>query len=449
MEVKITTLDAFGRGITRVNNKICFVDRALPTEVCDIKIVKENKKYSEAEVINMLEESKYRIMPLCPYYEKCGGCHIMHYDRQSELIYKEEKVSDLINKIGKLNNIRIKDIAYGNEFFYRNKLTLHVDNNKIGLYQEKSHDIIEIDECLITNKTINEIVSKLKEYLKKNKNDLEEIIIRITSLNETMLVLKGDIDTNNFIKEFSNITSIYLNDNLIHGNKYILETINDLSFEIYPKSFFQVNYEMMKYMYNKVIEFKKENKDLNVLDLYCGTGTIGMLISKYCKSVIGVEVNSEAITSANRCKDKNGINNISFYLGKVEDKIDMFSNIDSIVVDPPRSGLDKHTISTILKLNPKSIIYISCDPATLARDLNLLKDNNIHLLSVQMPKIYSLAQYQISIHPQLHCLYYLFCPCQKKYCPLHIQYMQSNRSVCSTLIFHFYGDILHNPKFLY
>jgi len=128
-------------------------------------------------------------------------------------------------------------------------------------------------------------------------------------------------------------------------------------------------------MYNKVIDFYKEHKNLKVLDLYCGTGTIGMLISKYCKSVIGVEVNKEAINSANRCKDKNSIKNIEFYQGKVEDKIDMFSDIDSIVVDPPRAGLDKHSIEIILKLNPESIIYISCDPATLARDLNLLKDN--------------------------------------------------------------------------
>ena len=189
-----------------------------------------------------------------------------------------------------------------------------------------------------------------------------------------MLVLKGKVDESKFIKAFSDITSIYLNDKLILGKEYILEKINDLSFYIYPNSFFQVNYEMMKYMYNKVIDYYKDNKNLNVLDLYCGTGTIGMLIAKYCNSVVGVEVNSDAINSANMCKEINNISNINFYLGKVEDNIDKFSNIDSIVVDPPRSGLDKHTISTIIKLSPKSIIYISCDPATLARDLCILKE---------------------------------------------------------------------------
>ncbi len=372
-KVKITDLDNFGRGITRVNDKICFVDKALPMEICEIEIINEKKNYIEATA-NILEESKYRILPICPYYQKCGGCHLMHYDRQSELIYKEEKVYNLIKKIGKLDNVRIKDIAYNNELFYRNKLTLHINKNKIGLYEEKTHNIISINECLITKKEINDIYLKLKEYLKNNKSDLEEVIIRNTTLNETMLSLKGKIDKDSFLKSFSDVTSIYLNNKLISGKEYIEEKINDLVFEIYPTSFFQVNYDMMKVMYNKVIDYYKEHKDLKVLDLYCGTGTIGMLISKYCMSVIGVEVNKEAINSANRCKDKNNIKNIEFYLGKVEDKIDMFSDVDSIVVDPPRAGLDKHSIETILKINPTSIIYISCDPATLARDLCVLKD---------------------------------------------------------------------------
>ena len=373
---KITELDNFGRGITKVNDKICFVDKALPTEVCEIEITNEKKNYLEAKA-NIIEESKYRILPICPYYKKCGGCHLMHYDRQSELIYKEEKVYNLMKKIGKIDNVRIKDIAYGNELFYRNKLTLHVKNNKIGLYQEKTHDINEIDECLITNQDINDIYLRIKEYLVNNKSNLEEVVIRNTTLNETMISLKGTINIENFKSNFSDITSIYLNGKLISGKEYIEEKINDLVFEIYPTSFFQVNYEMMKYMYNKVIDYYKDHKDLKVLDLYCGTGTIGMLISKYCNNVVGVEVNKEAINSANKCKEKNNIKNISFYLGKVEDKIDMFSDIDSIVVDPPRSGLDKHSIETILKLNPESIIYISCDPATLARDLNILNNNYI------------------------------------------------------------------------
>lgn len=373
-KVKITDLDSFARGITRVNDKICFVSKALPLETCEINITNEKKNYIEAEAINILEESKYRIMPLCPYYESCGGCHIMHYDRQSELIFKEEKVNELIHKFSKLDNVRIKDIISGQDYFYRNKLTLHGNNNNIGLYQEKTNKLIRVEECLLCNKKINEIVDRLNKYFNSSNDKVEEVVIRVTSLNETMLVIKGSI--NEKIKEtFSDINSIYINDKLVQGKESITEVINDLFFEIYPNSFFQVNYDMMKVMYNKVIDYYKEHKDLNVLDLYCGTGTIGMLISKYCNSVVGVEISSDAITSANRCMKRNNIANIKFQLGKVEDKIDMFKDIDSIVVDPPRAGLDKHTIDTILKLNPSSIIYISCDPATLARDLGILKEN--------------------------------------------------------------------------
>ena len=373
MKVKITELDAFGRGIAKINDKVCFVSHALPLETCEIKITNEKKNYIEAESTKILEESKYRIMPLCPYYDSCGGCHIMHYDRQSELIYKEEKVNDLIHKFSKLDSVRIKDIIGGQDYFYRNKLTLHGEKNKIGLYQEKTNKLISVKECLLCNKKINEIVDRLNSYFEKTNDNIEEVIIRITSLNEIMLVVKGKIDLK--IKEsFYDINSIYINNKLVLGKESITEVINDLYFEVYPNSFFQVNYEMMKIMYNKVIDYYKEHKNLNVLDLYCGTGTIGMLISKHCKNVIGVEVNNDAIISANKCKDKNNISNIQFHLGKVEDKIDMFDSIDSIVVDPPRAGIDKHTIETILKLNPESLIYISCDPATLARDLFTLKE---------------------------------------------------------------------------
>ena len=374
-KVHIEKLDDFAKGVTRIDNKICFVDKALPLEDCEIEIVEDKKNYSLGIVKNIIKESNYRIMPLCPYYDICGGCHLLHYDRQSELIYKEEKVLDLLNKFAKIEKINLKDIKYGNEYYYRNKITLHGDKNKIGLYQEKTNKLIEIDECLICSKKINEVIEKLNKFLANTSCDIKKIIIRSTSLNQSMLIIDGDISSDSLKEEFSEINSIYVNKKLIFGKEYIEEKINDLTFLIYPDSFFQVNYEMMKFMYNKVIDFYKENPNLNVLDLYCGTGTMSMLISKYCNSVVGIEINEDAIKGANECKKINKIENINFYLGKVEDKIDDFKDIGSIIVDPPRSGLDKHTINSIININPKSIIYISCDPATLARDLNILKEN--------------------------------------------------------------------------
>ncbi len=374
MKVTIDRFDSYGRGITKVNEKICFVENALPKEECEIKILDEKKNYIEAESTNIINESNYRILPICPYYNICGGCHLMHLDRKSELLFKEEKVSDLLNKFSDIK-MDVNDILYNNEYFYRNKLTLHVKNNKVGLYKKNSNDLIEIDECIICEQKINDLIPKIKEYLNNNKSSLEEIVIKKSSLDETMIIFKGKTDINSLKETFKDINSVYLNDKLILGKEYITEKINDLEFYIRPLSFFQVNYEMMKTMYNKVIDYYKVNESSNVLDLYCGTGTIGMLISKYVNKVTGIEVNSDAVTSAKECAKKNNISNIDFILGKVEDNIDTFKDIDSIVVDPPRSGLDKHTIDSIIKINPNSIIYISCDPATLARDLKILKDN--------------------------------------------------------------------------
>ena len=374
MKVTIDRFDSYGRGITKVNEKICFVENALPHEECEIKILDEKKNYIEAESTNVIKESDYRILPICPYYNICGGCHLLHLDRKSELVFKEEKVSDLINKFSDIK-MDVNDILYNNEYYYRNKLTLHVKENKVGLYKKNSNDLIEIDDCLICDHKINELIPKIKEYLNNNKSDLEEIVIKKSSLDEIMIIFKGKTDINSLKEYFKDIHSVYLNDKLILGKEYITERINDLEFYIRPDSFFQVNYEMMKTMYNKVIEYYQKNNNSNVLDLYCGTGTIGMLISKYVNKVTGVEVNSDSITSAKECAKKNNITNIDFILGKVEDNIDKFNDIDSIVVDPPRSGLDKHTIDSIININPNSIIYISCDPATLARDLKILKDN--------------------------------------------------------------------------
>ena len=359
MEVKVLKQDHFGRGIASINNKLCFIDKALPNEICDIDIVLEKKNYLEGKINKIIVESNDRVKPICPYYDICGGCNLLHQSYDKQLEFKKDKVKDILNRFAGID-INIEKINYSNNLNYRNKIVLH----NLGLYENKSNIKVDIEECLLVDKRINEIIKRLKKY------DIEEVTIKTSSLNETMLIVSNDIN----IDEFKDINSIYIKDKLVYGTNYIKEKINDLVFYIYKDSFFQVNYNVMNLLYNKIINYYKENTSLNVCDLYCGTGTIGMLISKYCKSVIGIEINKDAVDSANTCKDINNISNIEFYLGKVEDKIDLIKNVDSVVVDPPRSGLDSYTISTLLKLNPKSIIYVSCDPVTLARDLKILKD---------------------------------------------------------------------------
>ena len=383
MEVKIEKQDHFGRGIAFIDKKICFIKDTLPGEIVDIEIVKNKKNFLEGKVNKIIVESKNRIKPICPYFGVCGGCDLMHQEYNEQLEFKKNKVKELLKRFSNIDVDNIK-INHSNNLNYRNKIVLH----DLGLYKEKSNDVVSIDKCYLVNDKINDIINRLKEY------KINEATIKVSSLGKVMLIVDGNID----IDKFKDIDSLYINDKLVLGKNYIEEVINDLTFYIYKDSFFQVNYNVMNMLYNKIVDYYKENSNLKVLDLYCGTGTIGMLISKYCKSVVGIEVNSDAIISAKLCKEINNISNIEFYLGKVEDTIDMIKDIDSVVVDPPRAGLDNHTIDTILKLNPKSIIYVSCDPTTLARDLNILKDNysisNIELFDM-FPNTYHVESFVV------------------------------------------------------
>lgn len=383
MEVKIEKQDHFGRGIAFIDKKICFIKDTLPSEIVDIEIVKNKKNFLEGKVNKIIVESSDRVKPICPYFGVCGGCDLMHQEYNKQLEFKKNKVKELLKRF---SNIDINDIKinHSNNLNYRNKIVLH----DLGLYKEKSNDVVNIDKCYLVNDKINDIIKRLKNY------KINEATIKVSSLGKVMLIVDESID----IDKFKDIDSLYVNDKLVLGNNYIEETINGLTFYIYKDSFFQVNYNVMNMLYQRIVDYYKENSNLNVLDLYCGTGTIGMLISKYCKSVVGIEVNSDAIISAKLCKKINNISNIEFYLGKVEDTIDMIKDIDSIVVDPPRAGLDNHTIDTILKLNPKSIIYVSCDPTTLARDLNILKDkysiSNIELFDM-FPNTYHVESFVV------------------------------------------------------
>ncbi len=370
-EVTIDKQDHFGKGITKIDNCLVFVDKVLPTEKVKIEITRKKKNFAEAKVKELINSSKNRVKADCPYYNFCGGCQIMHQDYESQLLFKKHKVQELFLKFAKIEDIKINSIFSGNVFNYRNKVVFHGSGNKLGFYQEKSNKLVRIDECLLADDRINELYKKLKMYLINSSDVISKVMIRKTEFGESMLVIDGKVNKKRFLDYFKedNIDSIYLNSKLILGNEYITENVFGKSFRLLPQAFFQVNYQMMEKLYKKVIDFYKRNNYENILDLYCGTGTIGILLSSYVKRVIGVEVIEDAVISANMNKDINDISNIEFILGKVEDRIEEFKNIDSVVIDPPRSGLDKITIKTLLNLMPKSIVYISCDPVTLARDL--------------------------------------------------------------------------------
>ncbi len=375
MRTRIVDLDYQGRGIARIDNVVTFISGALVDELVEFEIVKKSKSFNEGRINLIIEENKNRVIPKCPYYGKCGGCDLMHMNYESQLKFKEKRVKDTIYKFTKLD-VLIKPIIKSNEIYnYRNKITFHVSNNKIGYYEKNSNDFIPINNCLLCDNEINALISKIETI---NLTNVSKVIIRISKYNkEKMIILETTKDID--VSSLSDDCIVYLNINNKYicksNNKKIIEKMGDLKFNISPSAFFQVNtFEAIK-LYDKVKEYAALKGKEKVLDLYCGTGTIGLYLAEQAEKVYGIEINEEAIKDANENKKLNNIKNAEFYslnanqfLNKIKEKIDV------LILDPPRSGLDKKTIDSILKLNPQKIIYVSCDVATLARDLDILKE---------------------------------------------------------------------------
>lgn len=372
-KLNITSLDHNGRGIGKINNKIIFVENALPNEIITYKIDKDKKRYFEGSVVDIIKKSNERINVKCPYYDYCGGCNLMHISYYNQLKYKEEKINNIINKYLD-NNIKINEIVSSDLCFnYRNKVTFQI-KEKVGFYNNKSNEIVYIDNCLLANEKINNLIP----YLNKLKlNNIKNIICR-TNNTDIMIVINANskIDENLVIKTLKNLcTSIIINykNNFkcIYGNNYIINSIGNLKYYVTNDGFFQINDNVTYKMYSKIKEYCNLNGNEKILDLYCGSGTIGLFLSNRCKQVLGIEINKSSIICANKNKALNNINNCEFICSDTNN-IKLNDKFDIIVVDPPRSGLSKKTINDIINLKPKKIIYISCDPMTLTRDLKIL-----------------------------------------------------------------------------
>lgn len=368
---KIEKLDHKGRGICFVDNKITFIENALPNEIVDIKLLSEKKKFNEGKAKSIITKSDNRVEPICPYYEHCGGCNIMHLNYEHQLLYKLEKVKEILKRYGNID-FDIKNIIGSDNLYYRNKVTFQV-KEKIGFYQDNTYDLICIDKCYIADSKINKVLDVLKNLDLKG---IYQIVIRTSKfLNQTMVTFKTNSDLN-FDVNVLDVDSVVMYQNNIYkilkGRDYILEKLNDLTFMISPDSFFQVNSSGALNLYNKVLEFASLDKNDCVLDLFCGTGTIGLYLSRMCKSVVGIEINKYAVEDAKKNAKLNNINNIEFICDDAKNV--KIKGLDVVVVDPPRSGLDKMTIDYLKDLECKKIVYVSCDPMTLARDLKLLED---------------------------------------------------------------------------
>ena len=368
MQVHIDRMDHFGNGIGNINGKIIFVKGALTGETVDVTITKDKKSFMEGTINTIIYKSSKRVEPFCKYFGVCGGCSLCHLNYENTLEYKKERVKNILSKYD-IPNINV--IRNENDLYYRNKIELKIVDGKLGFYEKKTHNLIEIKECKVTKKSIN----KSFEFVKNMKLENANVTIRANYNDEVLIIIDSKEKPVILNPEDYKIVGIVLNDKCIYGQDNFMDKINNLFFTVSYNSFFQVNMFNTLNLYNEVKRMTYNKKYGNILDLYCGTGTIGIFLSQIATSVVGIEVVEDAAIAAKSNADINNVENIKFICGRVEDYIDRFNNIDLIIVDPPRSGLDKKTIDNVKRINSKEIIYVSCDPMTLVRDLKELEED--------------------------------------------------------------------------
>lgn len=422
IEISIEKIVFGGEGLGYYNGIPIFVPMSVPGDVLSAKIISVKKTYARALIEKILISSKDRVANNKISFEDFFGCDFAMLNYDAQLKYKIEMVNEVMQKIGGISSLKTEIIGAENIFNYRNKIIepFAFKNNKIisGFYSRKSHDIFEVEENILNSKLGNFIIKKLKEILNSKKVSvydentgkglIRNIMIRTNSLNEAMVVLiinskKVSSKISEILKklkeEIKEIKSVYVslnskktnvligNENiLICGEKNIKENIFGINFNISPDSFFQINLEQTKKLYNLALSYFDNIKNKNIIDCYSGTGTIAMLVAKYAKKVHAIEVVKSAVSDAKKTADENNIENINFINGKVEDKIlELVKNekIDAVIFDPPRKGLEKNIIEIIDKANIKEIVYISCNPSTLARDIKLFLEKGYILEKIK------------------------------------------------------------------
>ena len=416
-----------GEGIAKIEGYPIFIEGAILGEKVKVLIVKVKKNYAYGKLIEVIEPSSERIEPKCSIYKRCGGCTVQHMSYKKQLDYKFERVKDCITKIGGLSEELVKyPIGMNNPERYRNKVQLPVGMVKgelnIGFYSSRSHNIIDLDTCLIQDKVADRVTNLAKQWMLKyniqpasvdgvfNKKGLiRHIMIRKGfTTNEVMVVLVSTKEKIPYINEFINeivekidgIKSIVLNVNkentnvilgqecmTLWGEDTITDYIDNFKFNISPLSFFQVNPVQTEKLYSKALEYAGLTGEEIVFDAYCGTGTITLFLSQKAKKVYGVEIIEPAIINARENARINNIENAEFFVGKSEEVIPELIEKgivpEVIVVDPPRKGCDIKLLEAIGKAKPNKVVYVSCDPSTLARDLKILEEQGYKTEEVQ------------------------------------------------------------------
>ncbi|HEE9845591.1 23S rRNA (uracil(1939)-C(5))-methyltransferase RlmD [Clostridium perfringens] len=417
-----------GEGIAKIDNKYpIFIEGALKGEKVKVRIVKVNKNFAYGKLMEVLEASEERVNPPCAIYKRCGGCKLQHASYKAQLDFKWDRVKDCVSKIGKLDPSIVKyPLGMENPWRYRNKVQLPIGlingEVKIGFFAPRSHDIIDMESCLIQDEIGDKVVKLTREWIEKfnirpynvdgeydEKGIVRHIMIRRGfTTNEVMVVLVTNGEklphkeefVDLMVKNIPGIKSVIQNINskktnvilgleskTLWGEDTISDYIGDFRFNISPLSFFQVNPIQTEVLYGKALEYANLTGNEEVFDAYCGTGTITLFLSQKAKKVYGVEIIPQAIDNAWINAKENKVENVEFFVGESEvvipDLINKGVKADVVVVDPPRKGCDKKLLDAITNIDAKKIVYVSCDPSTLGRDLQVLAENGYKTLEVQ------------------------------------------------------------------
>lgn len=390
--MKITGVSSDGRGVTHIGGKTVFVRGGITGDEISLRIISEKNKFAEAEITEIITPSKYRIMPKCRYFYQCGGCNTAHMDYEYELTVKAENIEQVMRRIGGFKDFKLDSIESGSDNRYRNKAVYKIDGNKCGFYGEKSHNVIDVDDCLLCKESDKNIIRAVKNYINAEDDEINELFIRHGKTCMVSLYCKRRLkNEDRFLKYItdadSNVSSITVNTEhktyTLFGDEFIESDLLGINFRISEKSFFQVNSLMTEFLYKKTLEYAEITDKDDVLDIYCGIGTISLCAAKLAKSVIGVEIVPQAIENAKYNAKANGIKNAKFYVSSAEKIVPKLigtkSNPNIVILDPPRKGSDKSTLAAILSAKPRRIVYVSCNPSTLARDARILADGGYEI----------------------------------------------------------------------
>jgi 23S rRNA (uracil1939-C5)-methyltransferase len=423
VELEIIDISSQGYGIGKIDNQVVFVPNTVTGDRISTRLMKVKKKYAEGKVVQLTEKSTHRTRPRCIVADKCGGCQWQHIDYQYQLDSKVNQITENLTRIGGFSKFEVQPILSSDDYNYRNKVNYPLGfsqkgNIKAGYYQQGTHDIVNINQCPIQDDRLDQLLTEIKQdiqqleiriYNEKNgTGDLRHLCFRIgkqtgeiliTLVSATLSDDKLEKQAEEWFKRYPNVVGVCLNHNpkktnvifgekteLLAGRDYIKEEFAGLTFHLRPETFFQVNTTVAEKLLTKITETLNLQGDETILDVYSGIGTFSLPLAQKVKKVIGIESYNLSVEQANHNAEVNNIENVEFIKGlaeKILPELEIFDP-DIVILDPPRKGCQAEVIETLANLNPTHIVYISCHPATLARDLNLLcQKSNYRLTFVQ------------------------------------------------------------------